>query len=249
MKTGIVSVTFRNEDIPAVFEYAKTAGIEGIGWSVGENHVVIGDTERTSLIKKLSIENGIEIFSLASYCYMYDFDECVKTLETARELTAPVIRIWAGRKGSAVCSAEEYDLIVGNTVKMARLAKEYSIKLCFEYHPNTLTDNADEAVKLIKRINCDNVGLYWQMQGGLSFEENKRDFEKVKPYVFGNVHLNNYSDETGYKLLEEIYDDLCGYFKDADKEYNLMIEFVKGGTLESLIADANTVRKVFDKRL
>ena len=246
MKIGMVSVTFRNEDIPTVFEYAKEAKLDGVEWSVGEKHILIGDTERTSLVKKLSVESGIEIFSLASYCYMYDFEECVKTLETARELSTPVIRIWAGRKGSAVCSAEEYELIVENTVKMAQLAEKYSIKLCFEYHPNTLTDNADEAVKLMKRINCGNVGLYWQMQGYLSFEENKRDLEKVKPYVFGNVHLNNYSDETGYKPLEEIYDDLCGYFKDADKEYNLMIEFVKGGTSESLIADVNTVRKVLE---
>lgn len=244
MKIGMVSVTFRSKDIPTVFEYAKAAGIEGIGWSVGENHVVIGDTERSALIKRLSAENGIEIFSLASYCYMYDFDECVKTLETARELSAPVIRLWAGKNGSDVCSDEDYDLIVENTVKMARLAKEYSIKLCFEYHPNTLTDSADSAVKLIQRINCDNVGLYWQMQGYLTYEENKRDFEKVKPYVFGNVHLNNYSNETGYKPLEEILPDLCGYFRDADKEYNLMIEFVKGATLDSLIADVNTVKKV-----
>ena len=244
MKLGMVSVTFRNKDIPTVFEYAKTAGIEGIGWSVGENHILIGDTERTSLIKKLSVENSIEIFSLASYCYMYDFDECVKTLETARELSAPVIRIWAGRKGSAVCSAEEYDLIVENTVKMARLAKVHSITLAFEYHPNTLTDSADGAVELIQRINCDNVGLYWQVRPDISFEENRTAFLKISPYLLGNIHLSNYDEATGYRPLEEILPDLCGYFKDADKEYNLMIEFVKGGTLNSLIADASTVRKV-----
>ncbi len=244
MKLGMVSVTFRNKDIPTVFEYAKRAGIDGIEWSVGENHILIGDAERIALVKKLSVENGIEIFSLASYCYMYDFDECVKTLETARELTAPVLRIWAGRRGSDVCSAEEYDLIVENTVKMARLAKVHSITLAFEYHPNTLTDDADEAVKLIHRINCDNVGLYWQVQPNLTFEENKAAFEKVKPYLLGNVHLSNLDEEKGYMPLEEIFFDLCGYFRESDKDYNLLVEFVKGGTLNSLIADASTVRKV-----
>ncbi len=244
MKIGIVSVTFRNESIESVFEYAKKAEIDGIEWSVGEKHIVEGDMTRINLVKKLSKEYGIEIFSLASYCYMYDFDECVKTLETAREMSAPVIRIWAGQKGSEVCSKEEYDLIVENTQKMAELAKRYSIKLCFEYHPNTLTDNADEAVKLIQRIDRDNVGLYWQMQGNLTFEENKKDFGKVKPYVFRNVHLNNYSSSVGYKPLEEIYDDLCGYFHDVDKDYNLLVEFVKGASLEALMADVSTVRKV-----
>ena len=245
MKIGIVSVTFRNESIESVFEYAKKAGIDGIEWSVGENHILEGDMTRINFVKKLSKEYGIEIFSLASYCYMYDFDECVKTLETAREMSAPVIRIWAGKKGSDVCSKEEYDIIVENTQKMAELAKRYSIKLCFEYHPNTLTDNADEAVKLIQRINKENVGLYWQMQGNLSFEENKKAFEKVKPYVFGNVHLNNYDAQKGYGALEEIYEDICGYFGNTGEcDYNLMIEFVKGASFESLVADVNTVRRV-----
>lgn len=247
MKLGMVSVTFRNKDIPTVFEYAKRAGIDGIEWSVGENHILIGDAERTALVKKLSVENGIEIFSLASYCYMYDFIECVKTLETAREMSAPVLRIWAGRRGSDVCSAEEYDLIVENTVKMARLAKVHSITLAFEYHPNTLTDSADGAVELIQRINCDNVGLYWQVRPDISFEENRTAFLKISPYLLGNIHLSNYDEATGYRPLEEILPDLCGYFSDCDKDYNLMIEFVKDAAFSSLVADVGCVRKVLDK--
>ena len=248
MKIGVVSQTFRDKDIPTVFEYAKEAKLDGIEWSANENHILIGDSERSALVKRLSEKSGIEIFSLASYCYMYDFCECVKTLETARELSAPVIRLWAGKQGSAACPTEEYDLIVENTQKMARIAREHSITLAFEYHPNTLTDSADSAIELVKKINCENVGLYWQVRPDITFEENKAAFEKVKPYLLGNIHLSNYDEEKGYMPLEEISSDLRGYFRDRGVGNNLMIEFVKDASCASLVADANTLRKVIAKR-
>jgi len=248
LKIGLVSVTFRNEDIPTVFEYAKKAGIDGIEWSVLENHVSEGDGEKCSLIKKLSSETGIEILSLASYCYMDDFCECEKSLETAILLSAPLIRIWAGRRGSAECSMEEYERIVENTTKMARLAKEHSINLAFEYHPNTLTDEADSAVKLIKRIKLENVGLYWQIRPDLTPDENRASLKKVKPYLLGNIHLSNLDAAKGYMPLDEIFSDLCAIFHgERIPDADLLVEFVKGEAPESLIADASTIRKVFDK--
>lgn len=134
---------------------------------------------------------------------MTDFDECVKTLETAKMLGAPIIRIWAGEKSSCDCDEHYYCVIVENTRKTAQLAENHSIKLCFEYHPNTLTDNPDEAVRLVQKINEKNVGLYWQPQGYLSYEENLTAFKKVKPYVLKNIHLNNYIKEKDYCYLSD----------------------------------------------
>lgn len=246
MKIGMTSLTFRNEDIETVFDYAHKAGIEGIEWGVSDKHIAAGDVKRAQKVKKLSEKYKIDIFSLGSYCHMTDFDECVKTLETAHMLTAPIIRLWAGEKASADCDEEYYNIIVENTKKMAELAEKLSIKLCFEYHPNTLTDDPDEAVKLVKKIDKKNVGLYWQPQGYLSFEENLQAYKKVKPYVLKNIHLNNYSQESGYQHLSGIYDSLKDYFEyDKNSDYNFLVEFVKDASVESLIADVNTVRKIF----
>ncbi|MBQ2889041.1 MAG: sugar phosphate isomerase/epimerase [Clostridia bacterium] len=247
MKIGMTSLTFRNEDIETVFNYAHKAGIEGIEWGVSDKHIVAGDEKRTQLVKKLSKKYKIDIFSLGSYCRMTDFEECVQTLETAKMLGAPIIRVWAGGKSSCDCDKEYYNLIVDNTKKMAQLAIEFSIKLCFEYHPNTLTDNPDEAVKLVQEINEKNVGLYWQPQGYLSYEENLAAFKKVKPYVFKNIHLNNYSAEKGYCYLSDIYENLNGYFEnEKDSDYNFLVEFVKDASLNSLISDVNTVKRIFN---
>ena len=82
------------------------------------------------------------------------------------------------------------------------------------------------------------------MQGG-EIEENLQAFTKVKPYVLKNIHLNNYDKEKGYCYLEDILEELKGYFENAkDCPYNLLVEFVKNESLDSLIADINTVRKV-----
>ena len=244
MKIGMTSLTFRNDGISKVFEYAKKAGIQGIEWGISEKHIKIGDGESVELVKRLSKENGIEILSLGSYCDMTDFNESITILETAQNLNAPIIRLWAGNKASDVCNKDEYNLIVENTRKLADMAEKLSIKLCFEYHAYTLTDSADEAVKLAKTINKDNVGLYWQPQGQLGYEQNKEAFEKVKPYVLKNIHLNNYCEETGYGYLSDIFENLCGYFIH-DNDYNFIVEFVKDSSVESLIADANTIRKIF----
>lgn len=246
MKIGMTSLTFRNEDIETVFDYAKKAGIEGIEWGVSDKHIVIGDEKRIGLVKELSARYKIDIFSLGSYCRMTDFEECVQTLETAKMLGAPIIRVWAGSKSSCDCDEEYYSVIVENTKKMAQLAYKLSIKLCFEYHPYTLTDDPDEATKLVQKINEKNVGLYWQPQGYLSYEENLEAFKKVKLYVLKNIHLNNYSKEKGYCYLSDIYENLKGYFaKEKDSEYNFLVEFVKDASLDSLISDVNTVKRIF----
>lgn len=244
MKIGMTSLTLRKNEIPAVFEFAKEAGIEGIEWGVHENHIKLCDAERIQAVKALSKENNIEIFSLGSYCRMTNMEECEKTLETAKMLGAPIIRLWAGEKASSECSDEYFNMVVKNTKIMAEHAKKAGITLCFEYHPNTITDNENDALRLAKTIGKENVGLYWQPQGNLSYEQNLNAFNTIKPYVLNNIHLNNYSEQNGYGYLEEIKDSLIGYFEYFKENYNLLIEFVKDASADSLKKDADTLRKI-----
>ena len=249
MKIGLTSLTFRNEDIQTVFEYAHKANVEGIEWGVCDKHIRIKDAGRAELVKKLSDENNIEIFSLGSYCYMTDFEECESTLETAAMLKAPVIRLWAGKLSSSECCDDYYSIIVENTKKMAERAERYSISLGFEYHQNTLTDNSESAIKLINAVGRKNVGLYWQPQHTLTYEENLVEIEEVASYILKNIHLNNYSREHGYGYLSDIYEQLSGYLTNVkESDYNILIEFVKNASVDSLLSDVSTVRKIISQR-
>lgn len=245
MKIGMTSLTFRNRSVEEVVQYAKKAGVHGIEWGVSDGHMPLGNLEQAEKIKALSKENGIEIFSLGAYCHMENNNECDKVLETAIMLGAPVIRIWAGEKSPRDCDESHINRIVINSVYMAKQAKQHSIRLGFEYHQNTLTENAESAVALINRINMNNVGLYWQPNGMITPNENLKERNLVLPYSVGNMHIHNYCVKNGYQPLSDIRENLYMYFDDIKKQpYNIMIEFVKDSILENFIADVKVLREL-----
>jgi len=245
MRIGMTSLTLRNECVESVLKYAKAAGIEGIEWGVSDLHMPLCDKAQAEKIKALSKESGIEIFSLGSYCRVTDREECEKTVETAAMLGAPVIRVWAGAQSPCDGDEEYRNMIAENTRYMAEKAASYGIKLGFEYHGGTLTETPESAVDFIKRVNADNVGLYWQPVGALSVEENLRAFKAVLPYAVGNLHVHNHTVETGYRPLAEMEEKLHTYYDGLkDKDYNLMIEFVMDASPENVKADAEILRKV-----
>ncbi len=245
MKLGLTSVTFRPKTIEEVFAYAKEAGIECIEWGVCDNHIILMSEERANKINTLSKEYGIYTSSLGAYAYMYDLDEALSSLKTAVMINAPVVRVWAGKEGSDEYTPENYETIVKNTKAVAEEAKKHNIKIAFEFHRKSLTDTPESAVKLIKDIGMENVGLYWQPSFTHSKEENIKRFDMVKPYCVGHLHIFNYTPERAYQPLEEIKENLIAYYSDIkNTDYIVMIEFVKDGSLESLVADAKTLKSV-----
>ncbi len=245
MKLGLTSLTFRNNSIPDVFEYASKAGIEGIEWGIGEKHMNILSKDKAKQINELSLQYGIDVFSLGSYCDMRDASCFDDLIQTAVMIKAPIIRVWAGDSASDKSSDDNFRRIVENTIILSDMAKKYGIAVGFEYHNGTLTDTAQSAVRLIKSIDKDNVGLYWQPASMLSAEENLNNFNMVKPYLIGNLHVHNYAKESGYMPLDDIKDSLEAYYTDIkDKPYNVMIEFTKDSSLESLIRDAETLKRI-----
>lgn len=245
MKIGMTSLTLRNESVENVIKYACLAGLSGIEWGVSDLHIPLGDKERAENIKKLSSESGLEIFSLGSYCRMLEKEEIDNAVETAVMLEAPIIRVWAGAQSPCDDDGECRKKITDNAKYMSKLVEKHNINIGFEYHRGTLTENAESAVDLIKKINCGNVGLYWQPRGVLTPEENRRELLFVSPYLIGNLHVHNHNDEQGYQSLCLIEDNLRLYYDDIKTmPFNLMIEFVKDGSIESLLSDANILKEI-----
>ncbi len=246
MKIGMTSLTLKEYETDDVVNCARQAGVCGIEWGVCPAHVVLGDKERAQRIKTLCAKNDIEIFSLGSYCRMEKREECEAVVQTAVLLGAPVIRVWAGGKSPSECDADYVSRIVSNSAYMADLAKESNVKIGFEYHHHTLTENSKSAVNFIRMVGRENAGLYWQPNCKLTTEENKMERDDVLPYFVGNFHIHNFSTFNGYGRLEEIEDKLRVYFTDIrDENYNLLIEFVKDQKPENLMRDADILRKLF----
>ena len=245
MKLGLTSLTFRKRSIRETAEIAASLGLSGIEWGVSDLHMNLGSKEKAQEIKALSAEYGLEVFSLGSYCTMTDYADCVKNLQTAAMLDAPIIRVWAGEKASAAVAPEEYKRITENAAKMADDAVKYGITLGFEYHRNTLTDTAEGAVRLVRDIGADNAKLYWQQDSEISLAENEKNLLTVKPYLCGNLHIHNYTDAAfSYMPLEGIRDRIGRYYELlSDRDYRLMVEFCRKSLPESLADDVRVLRE------
>ncbi|MBQ4110662.1 MAG: sugar phosphate isomerase/epimerase [Clostridia bacterium] len=244
MKLGMTSFTLRNENPENVLLYAKEAGVQGIEWGVGE-HVNLEELKTADEIKALSEKYQMKIFSLGAYCRMDNPEDALKNVEAAKRLGAPIIRVWAGNKALEKCDEDYINTIVENTKNMADEAGKYGIKIGFEFHHSTLTETAECAIDLIRNINKPNVGLYWQPDRDKSDLLNNKEKNMVLPYCVGNMHIQNYTKEGGYMLVEEISDALHLYYDDIKNEnYNLMIEFVKDASVENLKKDAETLSKI-----
>ncbi len=245
MKIGMTSLTLRNESVENVIKYVSAAGLSGIEWGVSNLHMPLCDKAQAEKIKKLSAENGIEIFSLGSYCRMLEKEDCDKAVETAAMLSAPIIRVWAGKTKWEETDNETIKKIISNTIYMSNIATEKGIKIGFEYHTDTLTEGVDNAINFMEIVADKNVGLYWQPSGNISPEENLESFKKVKPYLIGNLHVHNHNSVDGYQPLSEIEDNLKLYYEDVKtSDYKLMIEFVKDATVENLIADVKVLKGI-----
>lgn len=245
MKTGMTSLTFRHHSIEEVIRIAATAGIDGIEWGVAEDHAV--SDENIDKIKRLSAESEIEIFSLGSYCRMTDDEECKKTVDMAVRLSAPIIRVWAGRKSPWNCSEEEFWQVVEKTRKMADYAAIFGITLGFEYHRFSLTETAESAVRLAKAIDRENVRLYWQIDERVSYEENINNLQMITPYLAGIFHFQNYSLDVKCQPLELISNDIEGYLKPfLETDDKALVEFVKDGSEASFYQDVSVLKRVLN---
>lgn len=242
MKFGMTSLTFRAKSIEETIEIAKRVGVECIEWGVSEGHV--GSDENIEKIKNLSAQHGIEICSLGSYCYLEDEEDCIKTVSLAAKLSAPIIRVWAGKKSPCNCSDEYFRALVENTQKMADEAAKYGIVISFEYHHNSLTETAESAIKFIEAIDRENVKTHWQPTGA-SVEDNKLSLKAVSPHLSGIFHVQNYKATEGYLLINDIKDRVKAMFEDyKSSDFCLLVEFTKDSAAENLLSDINTLKEV-----
>ena len=97
MKTGMTSVTFRNKSAEEIVRLTQKAGLTGIEWG-GDVHVPAGDRAAARKAALLTREAGLEVLSYGSYFRAQEGEDFSPVLESAIELGAPVIRMWAGFK-------------------------------------------------------------------------------------------------------------------------------------------------------
>ncbi|MBM0064456.1 sugar phosphate isomerase/epimerase [Bacillus gibsonii] len=232
MKTGMCSVTFREESVDQVIKWTKESGLDGIEWGA-DIHLIPGDLEQAVDIAVKTQKVGLEVMSYGSYyragATQHDYP-FTSILQTAKKLGAPSIRIWAGEAGSDEVTMSERKQVVEDIQAVATLASEVGIEVHLEYHGGTLTDTSDSAKRLMEEVNHSNVALYWQPAVGLSVEERLATIQDVKPFI-RHVHVFHWQEYDRLALSEgvndwELYLDQL-LLEDQLLNQHFLLEFVK----------------------
>ncbi|MEG0498186.1 sugar phosphate isomerase/epimerase [Carnobacterium sp. CS13] len=255
-KTGLCSVTFRNLSAEAVIDCANHAGLNGIEWG-GDVHVPLNSHKRAKEVGKITREAGLDVIAYGSYYRVGIENEAPfeEILKTAVLLSAPAIRVWAGRKGSDLADESYREQVVKDTKRISELAQKENIDICFEYHRKTLTDTPESAVQLMEDVSCPNVYLYWQPSIGTKTKKRVANIKKIKPWL-AYIHVFYWKEEIErYPLvdgknewkeyIEAINQENTGKFRDR----YFMLEFVKDDEKQQFYEDAAILKKLLEEKI
>jgi sugar phosphate isomerase/epimerase len=245
--TGLVSVTFRKLSTDHVVRLVKQAQLTGIEWG-GDVHVPHGDVDRAREVGEQTRGEGLKVAAYGSYYRLANPDpqqaSFERVLETAVALGAPLIRVWAGTKGSMKMTEADREAVVADARRVAEMARGADVEVSCEYHGGTLTDNHDSAERFYKAVKKSNFGSYWQPLGNETVQL-KRSLEVVLPWLT-NLHVY-YWISGQRKSLADGYDLWKSFFsiaRNSQRDHYAMLEFVKDDAPENFMKDARTLREL-----
>ena len=245
LKSGLVSVTFRKLKPREVVDLVKQAGLAGIEWG-GDIHVPHGDAARAREAAKMTKEAGLKVAAYGSYYYAGEkgAPSFEAVLDSASELGAPLIRIWAGKKSAADADAADRKRVVDDAIRIAEMAAGRKITLAFEFHNNTLTETTESAVRLLKEIGRANVWSYWQPHGQEPIAAQLQGLDAILPWL---THVHCYywaaNERMPLEQGEPEWKQYLDHIRKAAGDRYVMIEFVKDDSPQAFLSDAATLRK------
>jgi len=163
--TGLVSVTFRKLSPAEIVALVSQAGLTGIEWG-GDIHVPHGDLARARETRALTLGAGLAVAAYGSY-YRAGHSEAAglpfaSVLDSAVELGAPIVRVWAGGAGSDAASPAQRAPVVDDLRRIAALAAGARVAVALEFHAGTLADTAAATRRLLDEVAHPNLCTYWQ---------------------------------------------------------------------------------------
>ncbi|MDR0902467.1 MAG: sugar phosphate isomerase/epimerase [Opitutaceae bacterium] len=248
MRTGLVSVTFRRLKSGQILRLMGRAGLTCVEWG-GDTHVPPGDVDAARRVRRETVDAGVEIISYGSY---YGLDASgqeglafERVLETAVELNAPVIRVWAGRRTKLATHPDHYSKAVADALRIAEMAKRAGRKIAFEYHAGTFTDAVAGAAKFMEATKHPAICSLWQPPNGQTFEYCAESLRGVLPFLHHAHVFHWWPDETCRLPLEMGASRWVRYLEIIQAgcpQLDLLLEFVAHDSPGQLIADAACLR-------
>ena len=252
--SGLVSITFRSLSPKEIVDLVARAGLDSIEWG-GDVHAPHGDMARAREVRQMTLDAGLAVAAYGSY-YRVGHGEPVpfeRVVESAVALGASLIRVWAGKRGSAEADAAYWTRVVEDSRVIADLAQQAGIVVAYEFHSNTLTDTNESALLLLQTVAHSNVKTYWQPPGDAALHDNLAGLEMILPWLT-NVHVFSWREANGQRermRLEAKAEEWAQYFAKiatTGRDHHAMIEFVRDDAPENFLKDAVTLKQWLEIR-
>ena len=246
---GLVSISFRKLTPAEIIEMVSKSGLQSIEWG-GDVHVPHGNVKRAREVRGMTLDSGLAIASYGSYYHVAESEieglAFERVLDSAHELDVPIIRVWAGQKDSAAADADYRQKVVDDSRRIADLAAAAGIRVAYEFHGGTLTDTNESAIALLRQVDHPNIYTYWQPAVGKDVEYCAEGLKSIlqKLVLLHVFHWQVIDDQRVCLPLDPGRESWFRYFeiaKAAGKDYDALIEFVRGDTPEQFMADARAL--------
>ena len=245
---GLVSVSFRKLSPREVVELARETGISAIEWG-GDVHCPPGDLTRAREVRAMTRDAGLTVCAYGSYVRLGEADPATfpSVIETAKELGAPAIRVWAGKRGSADADAEYRKRVADQALKFADLCADAGIGMCYEYHADTLTDTDASGLALIRETSHPAIYMLWQPPHERTVEENVASLRGVIARgVLHHVHVFHWprrGERVPLVAGAAAWRAYLDVMRQARCERPLLLEFVRNDDPDQFRADAATLHE------
>ena len=233
MKTGLVSVTFRQLDCETVVKLCRENNLRFVEWG-GDIHVPAGDLQKARAAADLCRQSGVIPDGYGSYYNAADpFETFLPALEAADALGARYIRIWAGR-------GKEYDRSAEERIRTAvRAAEKRGIAVSLECHRDTMTEDPALALRLAQNTGCL---LHFQPNPDVEFERNLQTVSDFAPYLCA-VHVFAW-EKGNVRFPLRAQSEQWTAYANASPDVPFLLEFVCKNDPDNLKDDAETLREI-----
>ena len=243
-KAGVTSSTLRQYAYRNFIRHVVKTELSCIEWG-SDIHVPYSDTGKAA---EVAVEMALHKLAVSSYGtyyrlgWLHEASLFDMILDIARTLGAPMLRVWGGGIAGKYVGAEMRREMVGDALEISAAAKKSGISISLEYHQESITDTAENALSFINEVRSgggENIYLYWQPRPLLGFSENKRELAQVLPFL-SNIHVQACEGSARLLLREHSarWREYIKIIKDGGGKHNFLLELTKDDRPDFFIEDA-----------
>lgn len=240
IRTALSSSALIGAGIDQVLETATAAGVHGVEWTA-DGFLEPGDIDAAGTAMMATLRAGLSTVSYATLfrAGLHARAAFGKALATARELNAPVLRLWAAPRGSFIAADNAAFLDVARS--LGDEAGPLGVTLCFGIERTTILDSCKTAAALMSTVDHPFVKLAWEPPDGVPFDDVMEAFSSAS----GQVGLFSIRSEVAGRPNEDwlefldLFDEQGG---STDMTRNIVIRSMAAGDAGRLAACISSLK-------